>query len=141
MKENLDKGNKKAVKESLEAVDKALIYTEVDLPLASTEKHIVAAQGMLTQNKPDDADKELKTAEGGVLFISVVAEVPITMAKKNLWQATKDYAAGKYVAAGEELEKAGVCLKKVAGSVDKKTRKEAKKLGNDIDALKGKVKL
>ena len=98
------------------------------------------AQGMLTQNKPDDADKELKAAEDGVLFISVGAEAPITLAKKSLWQATKDYAAGKYAAAGEELEKAGAYLKKEARSADEKTRKEAEKLGKDIDALKVKVK-
>ena len=139
-KEDLDRGDKKAAKESLEAVDKALIYTEVDLPLASTEKHIIAALGMLAQNKPDDADKELKAAEESVLFVSVAAEAPITLAKKSLWQATKDYTAGKYAAAGEALEKAVVYLKKVAQSADKKTREEADKLVKTIDALKDKVK-
>ena len=139
-KNNLDKGNKKAAKESLEAVDEVLIYTEIDLPLASTEKHIIAAQGMLAQNKPDDADKELKAAEDCVLFISVATEAPLTLAKKSLWQATKDYVAGEYTAAGEELEKAGAYLKKAAKSADEKTRKEADKLDKDIDALKDKVK-
>ena len=138
-KESLDKGDKKTAKESLEAVDKALIYTEVDLPLASTEKHIIAAQGMLAQNKPDDANKELKAAEDGVLFISTVTEAPITLAKKSLWKATRDYAAGKYDAAGEELEKAGVYLKNATKSADKTTREEAGKLGDDIEALKAKV--
>ena len=139
-KENLDKRNKKAAKESLELVDKALIYTEVDLPLASTEKHIIAAQGMLVQNKPDNADKELKAAEDGVLFISIAAEAPLTLAKKSLWQATKDYVAGEYTAASEKLEKAEVYLEKAAKSADKKTRKKIKKLSKDIDVLKSKVK-
>ena len=68
------------------------------------------------------------------------AEKPITLTEKSLWQATRDYAAGKYAAAGEELEKAGAYLKKASKSADEKTREEAEKLGKDIDALKGKVK-
>ena len=46
-----------------------LIYTEVDLPLTSTERHIIAAQGMLAQNKSDDADK--KWPQKTVSFSSV----------------------------------------------------------------------
>ena len=68
------------------------------------------------------------------------AEEPITLAEKSLWQATKDYAAGKYAAASEELEKAGAYLKKASKSADEKTRKEAEKLGDEIDALKAEVK-
>jgi len=60
--------------------------------------------------------------------------------KKSLWQAVKDYAAGKYAAAGEALDKAAAYLKKATQSTDEKTREKAKKLSKDIDALRGKVK-
>lgn len=65
---------------------------------------------------------------------------PITLAKKSLWKATRDYAAGKYKAAKNDLNKAGSRLKQMAQNSDKKTRDEAKKIRNDIDSLMGKVK-
>lgn len=138
-KKSLKKGDKKLAKESLRAADAALIYTEVDLPLASTEKHVIAAQRLLARDKPDKADEALQAAEDNVQFIAVASEAPINQAKKNLWQATKDYVAGKYAAAKADLEQARVYLKQAAQSSDEKIRKEARKLEKDVDALTGKV--
>ena len=134
-KKNLKQGNREKAKKELKLADEALIYTEIDLPLASTEKHVIAAQGYLAQNRTDVAEKELRAAEHGVYFITSAVKAPVTQAKKSLWKATKDYAAGKYAAAKEDLDRAGDWLKRAEKSVDGKTRAEAEKMGKDIDTL------
>ncbi len=138
-KRNLEKGNIEAAKESLKAVDAALIYTEFDLPLASTEKHVIAARKMLAGNELPAADRELQSAEDRVQFVAVFPQAPITLAKKNLWRATSDYAAGDYAAAEADLKQADTYLKQAAESADETTREEVNKLIQDMVTLEGKV--
>ncbi|GBE04430.1 hypothetical protein BMS3Abin10_00046 [bacterium BMS3Abin10] len=138
-KKNLKQGNREKAKEELKLADEALIYTETDLPLASTEKHVIAAQGYLAQNKPDLAEKELRAAEHGVYFIASVVEAPVTQAKKSLWKAMKNYAAGELTATKNELKKAKTSLEKAVKSGDAKTRTAAKELLKEIETAEGRL--
>ena len=138
-KRNLEKGNKEAAKESLKAVDAALIYTEFDLPLVSTEKHVIAARKMLAANELHAADRELQSAEDRVHFVATFPQAPITLTKKSLWRATRDYAAGKYAAAKADLKQAETYLKQAVANADEKTSKEVKELVQDIVNLEAEV--
>lgn len=138
-KKNLKQGNREKANEELKLADEALIYAEIDLPLASTEKHVIDAQGYLAKNKPDMAEKELKAAEDGVYFISSAAEAPVTRAKKSLWNAAKDYAAGKYASTKKELKKAKTYLEQAVKSGDAKTRTAAKELLKEIETAEGRL--
>ena len=136
----LRKGDKKAAIKSLNAADKMLVFDEVDLPLASTEKHIIAAETMLSRDMPHDADMELKSAENSVQFASVAFKAPLTKAKRSLWHAFKDYAAGKKAETLVDLKKAETYLKKVDKNTDKRTKTETNKLYQDIKNIKDKLK-
>lgn len=113
VKKHLKKGDKQAAKEELQAADAALIYTEVELPLAATEKQVIAAENFLAHNQPQAADRALKVAEDNVQFTSSAVFAPIAQARNSLWQASKDYAAKNYEAAKADLAAAGSWLEKV----------------------------
>lgn len=138
-KQGLKKGDKNAAKESLREASNLLVYTEIDLPLAATERAIIAAQAMLTQKQLDEANETLKGAEANILVISTSIDGPITQAKKSLWNATTNYTAGKYAVVKNDLAEAQNSLKKAAQNLDGKTRNETQKLGKEINALKGKI--
>lgn len=137
--ESLKKGNKKAAKEELTAVDEAVTYSEIDLPLAETERQVSLAQKALDQNKLTDADKALQAAEDGVQFFSVGFEGPLGKAKKSYLQATENYAAKKYEAAKADLQKAGTWIKRAGQSSDKKIRQEAVNLEKSMKDLEKKL--
>jgi hypothetical protein len=134
-KKHLEKGNKEGAQEELKLADEALIYTEIDLPLKSTEKHINAAQDYLDKKDSEKADKALKAAEDGVRFISIYGYSPLARAKKSLWKATKNYAAGEMDAAKRELKKAKAYVQKALQSSEGKSKTEAEKLLKEIEAL------
>ena len=136
----LQKGDKKSAKKNLNAADKLIVFDEIDLPLASTEKHIIAAETMLSRDKSHDADMELKSAEDSVQFASVALQAPLTKAKRSLWHAFKDYAAGKKAETSVDLKKAETYLKKVGENTDKRTKAETDKLYQDTKSLKDKLK-
>ena len=138
-KESLKKGNRKAAKEELAAVDEAVTYSEIDLPLAETERQVALAQKALDQDKLTDADKALKAAEDGVQFFSVGVEGPLGKAKKSYLQATEHYAAQKYEAAKTDLQKAAAWIKRAGQSSDKKIRQEAINLEKSIKDLEKKL--
>jgi len=132
----LKKGDKAGAKKELKAADAALIYTEVDLPLAGTERQIVAAQKALDNREPAQADKALKQAENGVQILSVAVAAPITRARDSIWQASKNFAARHYAAAKADLARASAWLDKAAQSSDKTTREEALKLKHSLEKMK-----
>ncbi len=138
-KKYLKNKDKKGAKVELDAAAAALIYTEVDLPLASTEKNVNAALQALNNKKLKQADKLLNQAEDGVRFMSSAIEAPINQAQKNLGQASKDYAAKDYNATKADLAKAGAWVDKAASSKDKRTKKEANKLKKELTAAQKKV--
>jgi hypothetical protein len=94
---------------------------------------------MLTANELHAADRELQSVEDRVHFVAIFPQAPITLTKKSLWRATRDYAAGKYAAAKADLKQADTYLKQAAENADEKTRKEVKELVQDIVTLEGKV--
>jgi hypothetical protein len=136
---HLSQGNKKGAKEELEAVEDALVYTQIDLPLAATDQQVSAALELLAQDKPEQADKALKIAEDGVVIISLTAETPLEHARVDLWQATKKYAAEKYEAAKVDLKRAGEWIDQAMKSSDKAIHTEAKELQASLDELAGKL--
>jgi len=137
--ESLQKGNKKAAKEELAAVEEAVTYSEIDLPLAETERKVALAQKALDQNKLTDADKALKAAEDGVQFFSVGVEGPLGKAKRSFLQATKKYTSKKYEAAKADLKKAESWIKRAGQSSDKKIRDEAAQLEKALKDLAKKL--
>lgn len=138
-KESLKKGNKKAAKEELAAVDKAITYSEMDLPLTETEHQVALAQKALDQNKLTDADKALKAAEDGVQFFSVGVEGPLVKAKRSYLQATKNYTVKKFEAAKADLKKAEAWIKRAGQSSNKKIRDGAAELEKSLKNLKNKL--
>ena len=138
-KEHLEKGNKEGAQEELKLADKAIMYTELDLPLSSTEKQVIATQDYLNKKAAEKADKALKAAEDGVQLISIYGYSPITRAKRSLWKATKNYAAGEVDAAKRELEKAKAYVQKVIEGSEGKMKTEAEKLLKEIETLRAKV--
>jgi len=136
---NLREGSKKKGREKLELADEALNYTEIDVPVQFTVEHVKAALDYLGKNDSKKADEALAAAESAVQFVSILVFEPLTGAKKSLYQATKDFAAGEYRAAKRGLKQAETFLKKAARSTDTKTREEATKLEQQAADLANKV--
>jgi hypothetical protein len=135
----LKEGSKKKGKVELELADEALIYTEIDLPIQFIEEHVKAALGYLGKSDSKKADEALAAAEDGVQFMSILVYDPLAGAKKSLYQATKDYAAGEYSAVKRSLKQAETYLKKAAKSGGAKTKEAAKKLEKQAADLADKL--
>jgi hypothetical protein len=135
----LEQKNKKGAKQELEEADKALIFTEIDMPLASTNKYVKEAQGYLQKGNARKADEALDAAEDGVQSISIGAYGPVAQANRGYWAASKKYVAGKYAAAKEELELAKNYAQKALTSADKEVKNKASKLLEDINNLEKKI--
>ncbi len=135
----LEKGDKKKGEAALELAGESLVYVEIDLPLRYTERKVAGALALLTDGKGEEADERLKEAEEGVQVISISSYGPMILAQESLWQATKDYAKGRYEAAKKSLADAKVFLKMAAKQADEKTREALKKLNAKIDELEKKM--
>ncbi|NOZ68900.1 MAG: YfdX family protein [Deferribacteres bacterium] len=122
---NLEKGNTEDARKALQSAEDAIVYSEIDLPLVYTEKHLIAAQRFLAGNELQKADTALKSAEDGVRFLSVDIYSPLTKAKKSLWRAGKHYAAGKLAAARKDLKQAKTSLAAAIKTGVYKTKAEA----------------
>ena len=84
---------------SLELAGESLVYVEIDMPLSYTERKVAEALHLMAEDKLKKADQVLKEAEDGVQVISIASYGPMVLAQESLWQATKDYAKGRYEAA------------------------------------------
>ena len=62
-KQNLRAGDKKTAINELGAVDSAMVFSEVDLPVKETQADVQAALKLLVSKKPKPADQALKRAE------------------------------------------------------------------------------
>jgi len=146
-KQHLEAGDKQKAKEALEDTDAALQYTEVDLPMSATRRLVSEAKADLEQNKLDEADTALKSAEDSVVFLAFVIEQPLYTAKSLLWQGVMDYEAGNTDLAKADLKKAIGYFEKAAKSDQKYTSEAAEQLlgqareleqdmvgGNDVKA-------
>lgn len=138
-KKSLKKDDKTKGAESLKLAGESLVYVEIDLPLRYTERKVAEALHLLAEGKGKEADQVLKEAEEGVQVISISSYGPMVLAQESLWQATKDYAKGRYEAAKRSLADAKVFLKMAAGQADEKTKKALAKLDRKIDELEEKM--
>jgi hypothetical protein len=138
-KKALKEDDKKKGAASLELAGESLVYVEIDLPLRYTERKVAKALHLLAEGKGKEADQELKAAEDGVQVISISSYGPMVLAQESLWQATKDYAKGRYEAAKRSLADAKVFLKMAARQADEKTKKALAKLNLKIDELEKKM--
>ncbi len=138
-KKALKEDDKKKGAESLELAGESLVYVEIDLPLRYTERKVAEALHLLAEGKDTEADQMLKAAEDGVQVISISSYGPMVLAQESLWQATKDYAKGRYEAAKRSLADAKVFLKMAARQADEKTKKSLAKLNRKIDELEKKM--
>ncbi len=132
-------GQRKAAREELDAVQDNLIYTEVDLPLASTEQAVIMAQGLLARNKPGEADQALALAEEGVQYLSVTIAAPLSQARKSIYRAMQNYAAKEYDKTRAELAVASGWLKKAATKADQSTHKKITHMDQLLQTLSGKL--
>ena len=138
-KKALKEDDKKKGAQALELAGESLVYVEIDLPLRYTERKVANALHLLTEGKGKEADQVLKEAEDGVQVISISSYGPMVLAQESLWQATKDYAKGRYEAAKRSLANAKVFLKMAAKQADEKTKKALSKLNGKIDELEKKM--
>ncbi|WP_457668817.1 YfdX family protein [Thiolapillus sp.] len=115
----LKKGDKSAAKAALGAVAESLIYTEIDLPVSSTEHHIATAQDYIRQGNYKKADQVLAAAEDNVVYLSYDRESPIAEARDNLFLAGKDYAAKHYDDVKKDLIRAKKWLEVARTRVDR----------------------
>ena len=138
-KEQLEQGNKEGAKKEFVLADESLLYSEIDLPLAYTERHISTALVLLAKNDALRAEASLKKAEDGVKFISVNIYSPVSQARRSLWQAAKDYVSGDLAAAKRDLKEARVLLESAVKSGAVKERAEAEKIMKDIETIQREV--
>ena len=138
-KKALKANDKEKGVQALEQAGESLVYVEIELPLSYTERKVARALYLLAEGKEKDADQELKDAEDGVQVISIASYGPMILVQESLWQATKDYARGKYDAARRALSDARVFLEMAAKQADEKTKEELSKLNRKIDELEKKM--
>jgi len=134
-RENLKAGDKARARKALEETDAALQYTEIDLPLSTTRNLVVQARADLGNNKLDEADKSLKSAEDSVVFISVGIQQPLFAAKAALVQSVLDADAGNNDLAKADLQDAMGYLKEAGRSPDASTRDAATELLGEAQQL------
>ena len=132
---SLSKEDKPAAKAHLEAMGRALLYTEVDLPLSATEQHVLKAQTFLLAHKTKEADDELAAAEDGVAYISISMDSPMTHAKRSLWAAMKAYTSGELTAAKAHLQKATSWLDRLGHDGEKTLDTETHQLAAEMHTL------
>lgn len=138
-KKHLENANKKGATKELTLAEDAVVYTEIDLPLGDTERHVKAARTFLTKKESKKAAAALKSAEDGVQYLSLMDSSPVYKARKSFWNATQNYMAGRLEAAKSDIKDAKSYLAKVDASIDAKTKTEADKLLKDVESVERKV--
>jgi hypothetical protein len=134
-KQALEKGDKPKVHGQLAAMDDALMYVEVDLPVKSTRHLVTQTKADLAKGDTKAADQALVAAEDNVLFVSVSFQSPLTNAKAALWRAWQNDELGQkdYTKAG--LDEAVKYLERAAKSQDAVMRKAAEPLISEVHDL------
>jgi hypothetical protein len=134
-KQALEKGDKPKVHEQLAAMDDALMYVEVDLPVKSTRHLVTRTKADLAKGDTKAADQTLVAAEDNVLFVSVSFQSPLANARAALWRAWQNDELGQkdYTKAG--LDEAVKYLERAAKSQDAVMRKAAEPLVSEVHDL------
>jgi hypothetical protein len=137
-KEALTKEKEKGVakaKESLEAVEESLDFSEVDLSVSHVSRWIKLAQEYLDKGDAKAAGEALTATMDGVMFVDFDIVDPARVAAREIWLATQDWAAKSPKAAKTRLEKAKTALQEVVGSGSVSQKDQAKRLIGMIDAI------
>lgn len=135
----LEQGDSEGATAELHAIDRALVYTEVDLPLGATEHLIDLAQAKHAEGNLDAADQALKAAEDEVVYLSVAVDEPLVSARSSLWRAAQHHAAGTIAAAKIDLDRAIHDLELAAEGADQKTRKAIDSLRQQVVSLRNSI--
>jgi uncharacterized protein YdcH (DUF465 family) len=136
---DLAQGHPEHAMAELDAIDRSLVYTEVDLPLGATQHLINLAQAKLAKGNLDAADQALKAAEDEVVYLSVAIDEPLVSARSSLWRASQDHAAGAVAAAKTDLDRAIHDLELAAQGADEKTRKAIENLRQQVVSLRDSI--
>ncbi len=131
----LKKGKPHEAGRGLRAASAALIYTEEDLPLHYTKKHVHRAETDIMNRHYKEADKVLKSAEDSVNDLSLDVPSPLTVARDALDAATDHYMEGDSSEAEGELKRSIRYLDKASRGNDELSAKMAGKLTQDAKAL------
>ena len=137
-KEALTKEKEKGVakaKESLEAVEESLDFSEVDLSVSHVSRWIKLAQEYLDKGDAKEAGEALTAATDGVMFVDFDIVDPASVAAREIWLATQDWAAKSPKATKTRMEKAKTALQEVVGSGSASQQDQAKHLIGMIDAI------
>jgi hypothetical protein len=124
-KEQLKSGDNGKASKALEATAAALQYTEIDLPLGTTQKLVSLAKTDLDKGNTEDAANTLKSAEDNVVFLSAAIEQPLFTAQALLWQMVLDLEAKNMDLAKADLKGAIGYLETASHSDNKSTRDAA----------------
>jgi hypothetical protein len=137
-KEALTKEKEKGVakaKESLEAVEESLDFSEVDLSVSHVSRWIKSAQEYLDKGDAKEAGEALTAATDGVMFVDFDIVDPASVAAREIWLATQDWAAKSPKATKTRMEKAKAALQEVVSSRSVSQQDQAKHLIGMIDAI------
>jgi hypothetical protein len=137
-KEALTKEKEKGVakaQEALEAVEESLDFREVDLSVSHVSRWIKLAQQYLDKGQTKDAGDALTAAMDGVMLVDFDVVEPASVAAREIWLATQDWAAKSPKATKARLEKAKASLQEVAKGGSKSQQDQAQHLIGMIDAI------
>ena len=137
-KEALTKEKEKGVakaKESLEAVEESLDFSEVDLSVSHVSRWIKLAQEDLDKGDAKAAGEALTATMDGVIFVDFDIVDPARVAAREIWLASQDWAAKSPKATKTRLAKAKTALQEVVGSGSVSQQDQAKRLVGMIDAI------
>lgn len=128
------KGSVKA-KQEMEAVEESLDFSEVDLSVSRVSHWIEAAKECLDKGETKQAGDVLIAAVDGVMFVDFDVVDPASVAAREIWLATQDWAAKNPKATMTRLEKAKTALQEVVNSGNMSQQDQAKHLIGMIDAI------
>ena len=122
-------------KEGLQVANTTLIYAEADLPITHTRQDVDAARQALDRLDWQHADKALKNAEDGVVFMSTSVDKPLSAGRQTLLQTTRLLAAGELDQARVELRRARSYLHAAAQTTDSVAKADIEQLLQDANQL------
>jgi hypothetical protein len=132
-----DEPEKKAGDTPLRVAEDMVMYTEIDLPIATTRLAVLAAKTLAEDAKWDEADELLAQAQGAMNFVVVASEGPLMQLRKHVWQTMAGITGGKPDVAAAELAKAQNLAKELSedGDTEETVKKELKLIRSELDRL------
>lgn len=133
---NMERSERESALNRLMELDDAVEYTEVDMPVHSTRRHISDALTAINLNNFEAADNALAAAEDSFQVISTdTVALPAYSVRDSLRRAEKLYEQGWFEKAHAEVKHAIKLLSSMAATGTEKTRKYAKDLSSNAESL------